>query len=70
VGVDSQLHCSSDSRAGFTRKLVEHVKEERTTSIQCYLDGPYGIAESYSHHDCVVLIAGEAEIHDQLNPAV
>ena len=44
--------------AGFTRRLIDHLDGAKTTSIPCYLDGPYGVAHSYTHHDSVLLIAG------------
>lgn len=43
---------------GFTKRLIAHLDGETSTSIPCYLDGPYGISHSYTHHDSVMLIAG------------
>lgn len=43
---------------GFTRRLIEHLDGDKTTKIPCYLDGPYGMAHSYTHHDSVLLISG------------
>ena len=43
---------------GFTRRLVDHLDGETTTTIPCYIDGPYGVSQSYAHHDSVLLISG------------
>lgn len=43
---------------GFTRRLVNKLADDVSTSINTYVEGPYGISHDMNHYDSVLLVAG------------
>ncbi|RSH84110.1 uncharacterized protein EHS24_005609 [Apiotrichum porosum] len=46
------------AQTGFTRRLVHRLTEQKSSDINCYLDGPYGMSHGLNHYDSVILVSG------------
>ncbi|KAL1410594.1 ferric-chelate reductase Frp1 [Vanrija albida] len=46
------------AQAGFTRRLVNKLTDQVSTTINTYVEGPYGISHDMNHYDSVLLVAG------------
>ncbi|TXT11226.1 hypothetical protein VHUM_01977 [Vanrija humicola] len=46
------------AQGGFTRRLVDKLTDDVSTSINTYVEGPYGISHDMNHYDSVLLVAG------------
>jgi predicted ferric reductase len=45
-------------QTGFTRRLINRCKSTKTTDINCYLEGPYGISHGFNQYDSAILVSG------------
>lgn len=55
------------AQTGFTRRLVKHLTDAVDTSLNCYLEGPYGSPASLNHYDTVLLVSGGTGVTHSLS---